>query len=97
MVDGFADEQVSRRFNGKPATSLVIFKTSDEDAVRIAEMTRGYVAARQGIPLEPGSVWNRVTGLVRGSDRGRGYELGEEANRRETQRRSDVDLPRRCR
>ncbi len=83
VIEGFADDQVSRRFNGKPATSLVIFKTSDEDAVRIAEMTRGYVAARQGIPLEPGSVWNRVTGLVRGSDRGRGYELGEEANRRE--------------
>ena len=82
VVDGFADEQVSRRFNGKPATSLVVFKTTDEDAVRIAEMVRGYVAARQGIPLEPGSTWNRLTGLIGGSDRERGYACGEEANRR---------------
>ena len=80
--EGFADEQVVRRYNGKPATSLVIFKSADEDAVRIAEMVRGYVAARQGIPLEPGSGWNRLTGLIHGSDRGRGYAAGEEANRR---------------
>ncbi len=82
VSDGFADLQVGRRFNGKPAMSLVIFKTSDEDAVRIAEMVRGYVAGRQGIPLEPGSVWNRVTGLLHGSDRSAGYALGEDANRR---------------
>ncbi|MSR40605.1 MAG: efflux RND transporter permease subunit [Phycisphaerales bacterium] len=82
VADGFADVQVARRFNGKPATSLVIFKTSDEDAVRIAEMVRGYVAGRQGIPLDPGSLWNRLTGLLHGSDRTKGYELGEEANRR---------------
>ncbi len=82
VVEGFADDQISRHFNGKRATRLVIFKTADEDAVRIAEMTRGYVAARQGLPLEPGSVWNRLTGLIHGSDRGRGYELGTEANRR---------------
>ncbi len=82
VFDGFADEQVSRRYNGKPATSLVIFKSTDEDAVRIAEMVRGYVAARQGKPLEPASTWNRLTALANGSDRGRGYALGEEANRR---------------
>jgi len=82
VKEDFADVQVSRRFNGEPATSLIIFKTSDEDAVRIAEMVRGYVAARQGIPLEVGSVWNRLTGLMHGSDRERGYAVGEEANRR---------------
>ena len=80
--ESFADEQVVRRYNGKPATSLVIFKSADEDAVRIAEMVRGYVAARQGKALDPGSAWNRLTGLVNGSDRGRGYALGEESNRR---------------
>ena len=79
--EDFADDQVSRRYNGKPAVSLVIFKTPDEDAVRIAEMVRGYVAARQGKPLEPGTAWNRLTGLAHGLDRGRGYELGEAANR----------------
>lgn len=82
VIEGFADEQVVRRYNGKPAASLVIFKGPDEDAVRIAEMVRGYVAARNGEPLQPASVWNRLTGLINGSDRGRGYALGEEANRR---------------
>ena len=80
VVEGFGDEQVLRRFNGKPAVSLVVFKTPEEDAVRIAEMVRGYVAARQGIALEPASVWNRLTGLINGSDRGRGYALGEQSN-----------------
>ena len=82
VFESFADEQVLRRYNGKPATSLVIFKSSDEDAVRIAEMVRGYVAARQGKDLQPASTWNRLTALVNGSDRGRGYQAGEEANRR---------------
>lgn len=80
VAQGFADEQVSRRYNGSPAVSLVVFKTPDEDAVRIAEMVRGYIVARQGLPLEPGTVWNRLTGLAHGSDRGRGYALGEAAN-----------------
>ena len=81
VVESFADEQVVRRYNGKPATSLVIFKGPDEDAVRIAEMVRGYVAARNGEALQPASVWNRLTGLLNGSDRERGYTLGEAANR----------------
>jgi len=80
VAESFGDEQVLRRFNGKPAVSLVVFKTPDEDAVRIAEMVRGYVAARQGLALEPASVWNRLTGLINGSDRGRGYVLGEQSN-----------------
>ena len=80
VAESFGDEQVLRRFNGKPAVSLVVFKTPEEDAVRIAEMVRGYVAARQGIPLEPATVWNRLTALVNGSDRGRGYALGEASN-----------------
>jgi len=80
VAESFGDEQVLRRFNGKPAVSLVVFKTPDEDAVRIAEMVRGYVAARQGLALEPASVWNRLTGLINGSDRGRGYALGEQSN-----------------
>lgn len=82
VIEGFADEQVTRRFNGKPAASLVVFKSADEDAVRIAEMVRGYVAARQGIPLQPATAWNRLTALAHGSDRGAGYALGEESNRR---------------
>lgn len=53
--EDFVDEQVERRFNGKPAVSLTAFKTADEDAIEIAEMIRGYVAGRRGEP--PPSAW----------------------------------------
>lgn len=56
--DGFVDEQVERRFNGKPAVSLTVFKTGDQDAIDIAEMVRGYVAGREGRPY-PGGRFDR--------------------------------------
>jgi multidrug efflux pump subunit AcrB len=60
VSEGFADEQVLRRYNGKPATSLVIFKSADEDAVRIAEMVRGYVAAEHiRSPIEARACFTR--------------------------------------
>ncbi|MDZ4753439.1 MAG: efflux RND transporter permease subunit [Phycisphaerae bacterium] len=76
VTDGFRDERVTRRFNGEPAASLIVFKKSDEDAVRIAEMVRGYVAGRRGDALERASGWSRVKGIVTGGDRERGYQLG---------------------
>ena len=42
--EGF-DEGVNRgRFQGQPAVMLTVSKTSDEDAIKIAEAVRGYVA-----------------------------------------------------
>jgi hydrophobic/amphiphilic exporter-1 (mainly G- bacteria), HAE1 family len=76
VTEDFVDEQVSRRFNGKPAASIIVFKKGDEDAVRVAEMVRGYVAGRRGDELRNGSGWSAVKSLVTGSDRQRGYDLG---------------------
>jgi hydrophobic/amphiphilic exporter-1 (mainly G- bacteria), HAE1 family len=76
VTEDFIDQQVQRRFNGKPAASLVVFKKGEEDAVRIAEMVRGYVAGRRGEEYRAGSGWSAVKSLVTGSDRLRGYELG---------------------
>lgn len=76
VTEDFIDQQVQRRFNGKPAASLVVFKKGEEDAVRIAEMVRGYVAGRRGEEYSAGSGWSAVKSLVTGSDRLRGYELG---------------------
>lgn len=76
VTEDFVDEQVSRRFNGKPAASIIVFKKGDEDAVRIAEMVRGYVAGRRGDEYRGGSGWSEIKSLVTGSDRRRGYDLG---------------------
>lgn len=51
--EDYVDDQVARRFNGRPAVSLTVFKTGDQDAIDIAEMVRAYTAARRGEPFEP--------------------------------------------
>ncbi len=58
VQDGFADVEVEERFEGKPATSLTIFKTGSQDAVAIARMAYAYVAGRKGEPFT-GPVWAR--------------------------------------
>jgi len=40
----YVDDQIITRFNGQPAVSLTVFKTGDQDAVKIAEMARAYVS-----------------------------------------------------
>lgn len=72
--EGFVDTPLVRRFNGGPATSLTVFKTAEEDAVKIAEMVRGYVAGRQNQPFE-GSAAEHLFGSARRS----GWELGRSA------------------
>ncbi|MDZ4831096.1 MAG: efflux RND transporter permease subunit [Phycisphaerae bacterium] len=69
--EGFADDQLVRRFNGKPCASLIVFKKGEEDAVKMAELVRGYVTAKRGEPFVD-SWQNRLFG----SDRKTGYEAG---------------------
>ncbi|MBL9119016.1 MAG: efflux RND transporter permease subunit [Phycisphaerae bacterium] len=83
VTESFVDEQVARRFNGKPAASIIVFKKGDEDAVRIAEMVRGYVAGRRGDEYHAGSGWSALKSIVTGSDRWRGYELGQRMRERD--------------
>ena len=64
VEEGFADVPLVRRFNGSPAVSLTVFKTADEDAVKIAEMVRAYARGAQGLPFE-GSAVDRLMGSHR--------------------------------
>ncbi len=72
----YVDEQLLTRFgrfNGpggnhdaKPAVSLTVFKTGDQDAVGIAEMVRAYVQGRRGDPYADD--WSdRVLNLLNGA------------------------------
>ena len=69
--ENFDDIPQIRRFGGKPAGTLVAFKEGDEDAVEIAELVRGYVAARNGEPPRDFVRDRLVT-----TDWERGYGLG---------------------
>ncbi|MBL9149236.1 MAG: efflux RND transporter permease subunit [Phycisphaerae bacterium] len=83
VTESFRDEDVVRRFNGKPAVSLIVFKKPDEDAVRIAELVRGYVAGRNGLEYTSPSVWSQFKSIATGADRKIGYELGLERRSRD--------------
>ncbi len=67
----FADVQMDTRFNGKPSATLTVFSESKQDIVEIAEMVKGYVAARRGD--EPSY---RVSDVIVSSPRERGYRHG---------------------
>lgn len=54
VSESFTDDQFYLRFNGAPAVNLTVFKTGEQDAIRIAELVRAYVAGRQGKPY-PGN------------------------------------------
>ena len=69
--EGYVEDDVSRRFNGMPSANCTVFRKSGQDAVDMAQFTRGYVAARRGDPLNP--TWRE---RLFGSPRLQGYELG---------------------
>ncbi|MGA0285650.1 MAG: efflux RND transporter permease subunit [Phycisphaerales bacterium] len=73
VVEGFVDVPIERRFNGDRAVSLTVFKTADEDAVKIAEMVRSYVVGRRGLPFEGSAVEHAL-----GSHRLDAWRLGSE-------------------
>ncbi len=45
--EGFEDVALRGRFNGQPAALVAVYKTPEEDSMRIASAVRDYVAARQ--------------------------------------------------
>ncbi|RMH29168.1 MAG: efflux RND transporter permease subunit [Planctomycetota bacterium] len=51
VSESFADVDLRTRLNGRPAVSLTIFATGDQDVIDIASLVRAYVAGRQREPL----------------------------------------------
>ncbi len=44
VVDGFADDDLTARFDGRPAALLKVFRVGDQDAIVITEAVRRWVA-----------------------------------------------------
>ena len=59
VIDGFVDDDMSGSFNGKPAVNATIYKTGDQDAVRIAELVKAFVAGKARRPVS----WDWLTRL----------------------------------
>jgi multidrug efflux pump subunit AcrB len=68
---GRFDEDAAARQPAKPSVSLTVFKTGAQDAVKIAEMSRAYVAGRSGDPFEAKLI-DRVFDLVNKAQADRG-------------------------
>ena len=52
IVDGFEDVDLEGRFNGSPAATVIVYKTSEQDAIEIAGMVKAMVAGKLGRRLE---------------------------------------------
>ena len=57
VIDGFADQDQSARFNDLPAVQIRVYRSGDQDATAIGEAVRGFVAASasrvpEGIQLD---------------------------------------------
>jgi len=82
VTRALAEADIEERLNGKPAVSITIVKTGDEDAVSIASIVKAYVAGLRGEALTL-TAGERLAKLFRRpgddspvSDRVAAYELG---------------------
>lgn len=74
IIDGFEDIDLLGRFNGKPAVTATVYKTPDQDAIKIASAVRAMVAGKKGRPLERSFADRLVAALSREDVVGRVYE-----------------------
>jgi multidrug efflux pump subunit AcrB len=68
VVDGFKEEDLYSRYDGHPAIVLNIFRTGNEDTLRLAKLVREFVAEKhahvpKGVDLE---IWNDESVLLQG-------------------------------
>ncbi len=83
----YVDEQLINRFNGRPAVSLTVYKTGDQDAVKIAKMARAYVAGIRFAAGNADSIYQ-----PNATDKLFGVLNGPEGDRFKTQRRRAYEL-----
>ena len=51
--DEFIETDLESYFNSYPAVECTVFKNSSQDAIQIANLVRGYVKGKQGVPFDP--------------------------------------------
>ncbi len=73
IIDGFEDTDTSGRFQGKPSVNVVVYKTPEQDAIRIASQVKAMVHGKLGQPLEQ-SRWQRGWSTLTGNELQRIHE-----------------------
>lgn len=68
IVDGFEDVDVFSRFDGHPAKVVNVYRTGDEDTLRLVDLVKGYLAEAKdrlpaGVKLE---IWNDNSKWLKG-------------------------------
>lgn len=68
VVDGFKEEDLYSRYDGHPAILLNVFRTGEEDTLRVAHLVRDFVSEKashvpKGVNLE---IWNDEAVLLEG-------------------------------
>ena len=68
VIDGFEEDNVRTRFDGRPAVVVNVFRVGNEDTLRVAKAVRDYIAdARDflpaGVTLE---IWNDTSVYLKG-------------------------------
>ena len=66
VEEGFGDIDVGGQFNGQPAALVSVYKTSDEDSIKITQAVRKYIESKkqampEGIKLE---TWSDTSKLI---------------------------------
>jgi len=69
VVDGFADDDLAARFDGKPAALLRVFRVGDQDAIAVTAAVRDWVAGEGRAMLPPGvqmATWRDESVILKG-------------------------------
>ncbi|MFO1078189.1 MAG: efflux RND transporter permease subunit [Planctomycetota bacterium] len=69
VVDGFADDDLMARFDGKPAALLKVYRVGDQDAVAVAQTVNDWVAGPGRALLPPGvemTTWRDESIILKG-------------------------------
>ena len=69
VVDGFADDDLMARFDGKPAALVKVFRVGDQDAIAVTEAVRDWVAEAGPRILPPGvemTTWRDESVILKG-------------------------------
>ena len=68
IIDGYADNDQSSYYNGKPAVRLVVYRVGAETPIAVAEATKEYLDTLES-QLPPSvevSIWQDQSELLRG-------------------------------
>tara|TARA_R110000782_G_scaffold24264_4_gene62778 strand:- start:6506 stop:9943 length:3438 start_codon:yes stop_codon:yes gene_type:complete len=92
VTDGFVDNDLAIRFNGKPAMTLTIFRVGEQDVIGIADMVKAYAAGRRGEPIEL-TAGERIALFMQEQNAGRQAESSLKKARKARAEREELGLP----